>query len=499
VQDLLKYVDVLIGLSLVMLLASTVIAAVTQIFTTGTFARARFLRRGVAKLIRQLDPELAKPVDAGAAIADHLADAVLRHPMIGHEGSKVANTAAQMLMGAINRNTQDVIPGTVIEREELVRVLLEIAANEGPLSGDQVDEKVRIALRTALGNNGIANPAATLKEIRARRVELELQQPQLSQAVWHAQAVMEAAACDFVGKVNSWFDNTMDRVTQRFASEARTVTTILALGFVIAIQLDVRDLTGRLWADDSLRKELVQEAQNYQNRVDAARSKAASAPTPAEHSVLKSQADEDQERWNAVRQSLDDMRTPGLQLIPEHLVWEGVARTEVAAASLAGAATHFRLVVDQLVYPLQEASPGAAPLAHLAAGIKRVQAPVRVAEADNARLRLVATSQNVNSIRVEIEKAPGIWLPVSGEVTRAFDMTVITNHFWGVLFAWILVSLGAPFWYDALKNLLKFRSVVAQKEEKHRDDRNTTRIESKTEEPARSASAVAAGDTKRSV
>jgi len=34
----------------------------------------------------------------------------------------------------------------------------------------------------------------------------------------------------------------------------------------------------------------------------------------------------------------------------------------------------------------------------------------------------------------------------------------------GFLLSWILLSLGAPFWYDALKNALRFRSLVAQKE-----------------------------------
>jgi len=43
----------------------------------------------------------------------------------------------------------------------------------------------------------------------------------------------------------------------------------------------------------------------------------------------------------------------------------------------------------------------------------------------------------------------------------------------GFLLSWILLSLGAPFWYDALKNALRFRSLVAQKEEQDRKDRQT--------------------------
>ena len=36
------------------------------------------------------------------------------------------------------------------------------------------------------------------------------------------------------------------------------------------------------------------------------------------------------------------------------------------------------------------------------------------------------------------------------------------NHRWGILFSVGLLSLGAPFWYNALKNLVSLRSSVAQ-------------------------------------
>jgi hypothetical protein len=41
----------------------------------------------------------------------------------------------------------------------------------------------------------------------------------------------------------------------------------------------------------------------------------------------------------------------------------------------------------------------------------------------------------------------------------------------GLILSVILLSLGAPFWYDVLKDLLKFRPALAQKEEQQRKDR----------------------------
>jgi hypothetical protein len=37
-----------------------------------------------------------------------------------------------------------------------------------------------------------------------------------------------------------------------------------------------------------------------------------------------------------------------------------------------------------------------------------------------------------------------------------------TQHLWGILFSVGLLSLGAPFWYNSLKNLTSLRSTVAQ-------------------------------------
>ena len=44
----------------------------------------------------------------------------------------------------------------------------------------------------------------------------------------------------------------------------------------------------------------------------------------------------------------------------------------------------------------------------------------------------------------------------------------------GILLAAALLSLGAPFWYAVLANLLKLRSVIAGKDEAQRTERQTT-------------------------
>ncbi len=53
------------------------------------------------------------------------------------------------------------------------------------------------------------------------------------------------------------------------------------------------------------------------------------------------------------------------------------------------------------------------------------------------------------------------------------DRDLLSSSWRGVLLTWILLSLGAPFWYDSLKDLLKLRSTLAKKEETARVERQT--------------------------
>jgi hypothetical protein len=55
---------------------------------------------------------------------------------------------------------------------------------------------------------------------------------------------------------------------------------------------------------------------------------------------------------------------------------------------------------------------------------------------------------------------------------------------WGIFVSWLLLSLGAPFWYDSLKDLLKLRSSLAGKEEAQRKDRQTDSQPARAPKPA---------------
>src|SRR5262249_33838798 len=76
----------------------------------------------------------------------------------------------------------------------------------------------------------------------------------------------------------------------------------------------------------------------------------------------------------------------------------------------------------------------------------------------------------LQSPTLQITSAPIVTATVS-PLTFTRTTEPLRRHIPGFLLAWVLLSLGTPFWYDALKNLVKFRSTLARKDDQDRKDR----------------------------
>lgn len=316
-----KSLDVLIGLAVIMLALSMAVTMLTQFLTTAVNSRGRHLKRGLSDLLGQLDPSLGKKV------ADEVASAVLTNPL-------VSNTFGGL--------------GSVVHRDEFTKLLLHLADGSNP----SLTAGTRQILLQALQANGIKDPVATLTSVRATALQLEATNPQLGADARQALALLHEAKSDLVGKVNNWFDQTMDRVAMRFTATTRAVTFVAAALVAIGLQVDTVDLVNRLSADDVLRNAFVQQASSLRSETPSA-------------------TDADRER-----QYLAFLAEKGLISIPP--------------LSYAGWRTHL-------------------------AGI----------------------------------------------------------NLFGVLITSLLLSLGAPFWYNALGRLIQLRSVIAAKDDAQRQVRQT--------------------------
>jgi hypothetical protein len=218
--------DVLIGFAAIMLLVSMAVTVLTQAITGALGLRGRHLLQGIVTILNQIDPKIAP------YCARQIGRAVLSHPLVGQ--GRLA---------------------TVIQRDELTRILLELAAGREP-GGKALDEYARSTLKKALENNGIMDAAGALENIHLLALKLEALQPELPAPVRQGLAIVTEAPSQFVGRIHACFDETMDRVTQRFTRHARVVAAAMGLVVAVGLQLDAFDVLKRLAADDRTRASL---------------------------------------------------------------------------------------------------------------------------------------------------------------------------------------------------------------------------------------------------
>jgi hypothetical protein len=260
---MLKSIDILIGVSVVMLLVSMAVTLLTHIVTTLSNSRGRHLMRGLADILQQIDPALTKEITM------KISTTVLTHPLVSDVSKRL---------------------GTVIHREEFTKILMDLAANNGPQT---LGDDARQVLLRAMQNQGIANPAATLDNIRALALTLEKTNPELANDVRLSLAIMHEAPSQFVAKIHGWFDQTIDRVSARFTASTRVITCVTALIVAFAIQLDSFALINRLAADPELRKTLLTQAQGLEKNPPASVTSPQQGPAGNPPAASQSQQQDD--------------------------------------------------------------------------------------------------------------------------------------------------------------------------------------------------------------
>lgn len=229
---MLKTLDILIGVSVVMLLVSMAVTMLTQI-AVGLFnAKAQALKASLAGLISRLDPDLV------TADAKAIAKMVLNDPMLTGSGIFGRGGAA------------------VIHRDELTQLLLDLA--RAPVGGQPAGPREKI--HALLAKGGISQPAETGTAIRAEAANQELKDPGTGHAARMSAAVLTHANRPVVAGINAWFDATIDRAVARFTAMTRVWSFAISVVLVLAVQLDVLMLINRLSTDTAARTAVVQQA-----------------------------------------------------------------------------------------------------------------------------------------------------------------------------------------------------------------------------------------------
>ncbi len=419
----LDHLDMAIAFAVVMLTVSLLVTIFVQTMSAVSGLRGTNLRWGVEQLLRALHPDLG--VRAGA-----IADRILQHPIVSD--SAMARAAWLREIPLVGRWIGRLHYASAIRVQELVGMM-------GLLAG------------------GTPAPAS----LAAAKTEAE-------QMAYLAAAARASLLAGGEG-VTAWFNTIMDRVSQRFATHVRLWTIAFSVVVAFALHLDTFRLLSELAANPEARARLA-AASDAIERVAAGTTGVAQAAPPARSPAPPVLYQDVMKRYLAGGGPLARVppgSLPGFfadrvaagEWLREAMTGVGTAPDEIEAA----VAGYQHAVDEALVENVSQRE----------AEIRRLSDQALTARGILGGTGFQLVPDPYHSWDFSPWWPAPLWAGVRWRTAANFahDLFFVRPsnlHFWGILFSAGLLSLGAPFWYNALKSLSALKPVVAKKEDQER-------------------------------
>jgi hypothetical protein len=409
---ILEHLDTIIAFVVILAGVSLLVTVFTQVVSAFLGLRGTNLRWGIETLLKELDPSLKA---YAATITEH----VLRHPLISD------STLSMMGFKLLDRWKL----ASAIRKEELIEILHSLASPAQPgelrdhsgAEGDSVRRTVdpwRAALLKSFERPNQRPP----DEVTRAASEMRKQLPDDSAKAGQTLAQLRSAE-QFTGSISRWFDAMMDRVSQRFVTQTRVWTILFSVAIAFALHLDAPKLLGRLSTDAEMRSRLAVSADALANRADEILLPSADDASPVYVQAMK-------------------------RLIDTH-------KTELGALEEPSGFTDLNGAKEWLSTHLETAN---------------IQDAERWQQEYDLLVPQAALLKAADNLRQIWEENLAFELIPDPYPTPWYNFwTPSWSHLWGTLASAALLSLGAPFWFNALKTLSNLRPVLANKEQKERE------------------------------
>jgi hypothetical protein len=382
---MLEHFDTVLSFSVVMLLLSLLVTTIIQMVLALLGLRGKVLQWGLEKLLTQISPSLKDH-------ASKIAKVVLKHPMIQHIGKRRA---------------------TSIRKEELIRLLDDVAKDNSTLHSDEA----RSALKTVL--TVVRGPEL---DTAMRKLKMTLKKSFPASVAEVQQAVDDvfADAREAVTQISLWFDAVMDRTTENFLLKTRWVTVAVALVIAVALHVDSLSIIRQLESQPEARAKLVQSAEATLQKAEN------TFALTASKQAIASAAIADLSTRFATNSDIKSLKD-----VPTNLVTraEGEAWINTKLSD----------------------SKNREPILTAYDSCFDVRTKVWLGD-----LRQSALDLNANLRTADITIIPSPLPPWSDYADKPM-------HLLGTIMTVLFLSLGAPFWYNALRQLANLRPAVAQK------------------------------------
>lgn len=245
---------------------------------------------------------------------------------------------------------------------------------------------------------------ARAKALRLDELKLVLEEPSLRSQLEKVATTSIAELNEFHRKIETWFDAVMARTSERFTFQARIVAAVAAALVAYGLQVDAVTIARNISSNKVLRARLVAMSPDSVLALGAPE-----RPTPA-----------------SVVRALESGGDSGLVAVdlPDSLRTRAAARAWLA--SVVGDSAARADVLRRFDARYQDSL-------------------------DAWSTRLARSRERIDSVLAEIA-------PMGKRPSERTDWGVT----WGMAMAAVLLSLGAPFWFNLLRSLANLRPLVAR-------------------------------------
>lgn len=417
---MLRYLDIVIAFSVIMLGLSLVITLLNQMISAFLSYRGSNLRWGIQTMLRTLNESVLCPH------AQEIANRILTEPIVS---DSIVMRFGDVKVPVVGWLLQRWKLASTIDADTLVRTLKKVSSEwraKDATVADAIDALLKAPDDETMRKLTMVQDTvgAILKTNTTYGVQVNNLLKELGNS-----------AQESIGKVEAWFNVAIGRASQRFTMQMRIWTVVFSFLLAFGVHVDSFDLINQLITNPNTTQNLVNQSGAMLAEYEAVlgnKPAAGSDATPVTQSpeVLTDQMKE------LVKEVKPEEATPALSTIPG-----------------------FRTIADGEKW--------------LSDNLKPDVKAERKAELIGKYKGMVVTGlgKKIGDIGKTL-KETGIQLvpdhqKITGPVALAkfaFNFKSKTN-FLGILMTAGLLALGAPFWYNALKNLTNLRSAVARQGE----------------------------------
>ena len=421
---MLRYMDVIIAFAVIMLGLSLVITLLNQMISAFLSYRGSNLRWGIQTMLSTLNEGVLGPQ------AKAIANRILTEPIVSDSiFARFGDVDLPVLGNLLHRWKL----ASAIGADTLVRTLTRVSG-EMRAANPTVAQAIDALLDAP--DEGVKRKLAQVEET----VNTILSRTTSGVQVNDLLKELGNTAQQSVGKVEAWFNVAIGRVSQRFTMQMRIWTVIFSILLAFGIHLDTFDLINQLMANPTTVQNLVNQGGAMLTEAEV---------------VLGNQTPE-------------GSVTTGPTISPEVLsdqmkeLLKEVKPEEVKQAP--GTVPSFRTLDDAEKW-LSD---------NLKDDVKAQRKQELIGKYKG--MVLTALGRKIGDINRTLKETGIQLVPEHAKITGPVEFAKFLfdfkskKNFLGILLTAGLLALGAPFWYNALKNLVNLRPMVAQRQDQQKKE-----------------------------